>query len=264
MKFGIREVADLTFKRISGIGPDTFRIDTAKMSTLEGQTTTVYAQGGAGNSRLAAWEGEKNLTFTIEDALMTLESMSALMGSEIDQSVTGHKKLTIAATNFAGYYEVTAETLFRETETGIDCPTTIHIPKAKLQTTLNIPMSPTGDPATFTFTFDAFPAGKDKTLCTIDINTAEAEAKLTDDVFTTSVILHANELATGEKLTVTGDYPYIAVEMKNSKYIVVLEGDDTKQSTTIQQDAFFNLTDGESQFRDKILKPGRTYHFTVC
>lgn len=38
-------------------------IDTAKTSSLEGAATTVYAQGGKGNPRLIAWDGEKTLTF---------------------------------------------------------------------------------------------------------------------------------------------------------------------------------------------------------
>jgi hypothetical protein len=45
MKFGIREVCDLTFTKQagSGKGPSSFSINTAKMSTIESQTTTVYA-----------------------------------------------------------------------------------------------------------------------------------------------------------------------------------------------------------------------------
>lgn len=66
MKFGVREIANVTFKAKQDvkIGSSTFRIgqpvlyiDTAKTSTIEGAATTVYAQGGRGNSRLIAWEG---------------------------------------------------------------------------------------------------------------------------------------------------------------------------------------------------------------
>ena len=73
MKFGIREVCDCKFTSQDGKDLD-FTINTAKMSTLESASTTVYAQGGRGFSRLAAWEGEKTLTFTIEDAILTTES----------------------------------------------------------------------------------------------------------------------------------------------------------------------------------------------
>ena len=65
MKFGSRECVDLTFKTTSPnqrIGKTVFKkkytpcfyIDTARTSTLEQQTTTVYAQGGRGFNRLIA------------------------------------------------------------------------------------------------------------------------------------------------------------------------------------------------------------------
>jgi hypothetical protein len=38
------------------MGQPAFHIDTAKTSTLEQATTTVYAQGGKGNNRLIAWD----------------------------------------------------------------------------------------------------------------------------------------------------------------------------------------------------------------
>jgi hypothetical protein len=66
MLFGVREIANVTFKALSAqqIGTATFKkyqpvlhIDTAKTSGLEQAATTVYAQGGRGNSRLIAWEG---------------------------------------------------------------------------------------------------------------------------------------------------------------------------------------------------------------
>ena len=182
MKFGIREVCDLTFTKITGIGPDFFNIDTAKMSTLESSSSTVYAQGGKGNSRLIAWEGEKTLTFTVEDALLTLESFWALTGADkaiSENSIT----YTIKTTSFAGYYSIAARTFVRD-ETGIDKVAIINIPKAKLQTSLNLAMAPTGDPSTFTFTFDAFPNNReDNILCTFTIN------ELSDDVI--------NDISTG-------------------------------------------------------------------
>lgn len=55
--------------------------DTLRTSTLEGAATTVYAQGGRGYTRLIAWEGERTLTFTMEDALLSPESFSILSGA---------------------------------------------------------------------------------------------------------------------------------------------------------------------------------------
>ena len=75
-------------KNLQKIGPYTFQkgqpvfyMDTAKTSTLEGAATTVYATGGRGNTRLIAWEGEKTLTFTVEDALLSPVSFAMLSGA---------------------------------------------------------------------------------------------------------------------------------------------------------------------------------------
>ena len=90
MKFGVREIANVVFRAKTAvkIGSTTFKagqpvlyIDSAKTSTLEGAATTVYAQGGKGNTRLIAWEGEKTLTFTVEDALLSPIGFSILSGA---------------------------------------------------------------------------------------------------------------------------------------------------------------------------------------
>lgn len=90
MKFGVREICNVVFKAkaTTKIGTSTFAkgqpvlyIDSAKTSSVEGAATTVYAQGGPGNTRLIAWEGEKTLTFTVEDALLSPIGFSILSGA---------------------------------------------------------------------------------------------------------------------------------------------------------------------------------------
>ena len=90
MKFGVREICNVVFKAKADttIGTSTFKagqpvlyIDSATTSTVEGAATTVYAQGGRGNTRLIAWEGEKTLTFTVEDALLSPIGFSILSGA---------------------------------------------------------------------------------------------------------------------------------------------------------------------------------------
>ena len=92
MKFGVREIANVVFKAKNEqkIGPFTFKkgqpvfyLDTAKTSSMEGAATTVYATGGRGNTRLIAWEGEKTLTFTVEDALLSPVSFAMLSGAGV-------------------------------------------------------------------------------------------------------------------------------------------------------------------------------------
>lgn len=92
MKFGVRECCDVVFrakapmkvgKRIFYKGEPVIYFDTLKTSTLEGAATTVYAQGGRGNARLMSWDGERTVTFTMEDALISPEGLSILTGAGI-------------------------------------------------------------------------------------------------------------------------------------------------------------------------------------
>ena len=283
MKFGVREIANVVFraKADTKIGSANFKagqpvlyIDSAKTSTLEGAATTVYAQGGRGNTRLIAWEGEKTLTFTVEDALLSPIGLAVLSGAgllevakdktkysdsetseevfvhmtsnafmsnadgtgtidlsdallegesiadadifvvETDKdgsltstvytgsavsakgqtiTVTGAKaqsnvfvdfyvkkskdkvsELQIDAENFAGYYYVEADTLFRRQADGVDLPANITLPNVKIQSNFTFSMASSGDPSTFTFTMDAFPGytyfdNKKKVLCVMQV-----------------------------------------------------------------------------------------------
>ena len=90
MKFGVREICDVVLKakanqkvgnKIFYKGEPVIYFDTLKTSSLEGAATTVYAQGGRGNSRLVAWEGERTVTFTMEDALISPAGFMILSGA---------------------------------------------------------------------------------------------------------------------------------------------------------------------------------------
>lgn len=92
MLYGIREICDVVLraKGVQHIGTKTFHrdmpvlyFDSLKTSSLEGAATTVYATGGRGNTRLIAWEGEKTVTFTMEDALISPVSLSVLSGAGV-------------------------------------------------------------------------------------------------------------------------------------------------------------------------------------
>lgn len=331
MKFGVRECANITFraKQKTKIGTATFEvgqpvlyIDTATTSSMEQASTTVYAQGGRGNSRLIAWEGEKTLTFTVTDALISPISLSILSGAKLtkksrtnkvhvhatsnvvmtvtgttgtidlssvlpdfganvsvdsgddapiylmsmdaDGSLTGGmitsgtnaaplditfdgttqtltvNNPTIKGTNtaattgtyfldyyviknaaavselqltpddFAGYYYVEADTLFRQQSTGVDMPANLTFPNVKIQSNMTISMAGTGDPSTFDFTMDAFPGYTyfDKTkkvLCVIQViedvgavEGAEPESVMASDSRENNDVTNTSAAATGE------------------------------------------------------------------
>lgn len=325
MKFGIREICNVVFRAKSKVkigntifkeGQPVLYIDTAKTSTLEGAATTVYAQGGRGNTRLIAWEGEKTLTFTVEDALLSPLGLSVLsgaglikgtatekvhvhtttmqivnkldeedvgasgkyngtglaagnfivdlteatsricedaplfvMGIDKDGSLTGSfykakvinntilqltgdsegvdfsggagpegvtvmvdyytiknsdnvSEIQIDAENFAGYYYVEADTLFRRQDDGVDMPANITLPNVKIQSNFTFSMASTGDPSTFTFTMDAFPGytyfdKKKKVLCVIQV----IEDATGADTVWNSVMPHADD----ETIDINGD-----------------------------------------------------------
>jgi hypothetical protein len=82
-------------------------------------------------------------------------------------------EMQIDADNFAGYYYVEADTLFRNTD-GKDLPANITLPNVKIQSNFTFSMAATGDPSTFSFTMDALPGytyfnNKKKVLCAIQV-----------------------------------------------------------------------------------------------
>lgn len=98
MKFGVREICDVVLKAKAAtkIGNKIFYknepviyFDTLKTSSMEGAATTVYAQGGRGNARLVAWEGERTVTFTMEDALISPEGFMILSGAGLIEATEG-------------------------------------------------------------------------------------------------------------------------------------------------------------------------------
>ena len=127
MKFGVREICDVTFKATAEnqkVGTKTFKkyqpvftIDTAQTSNMEQASTTVYAQGGKGYNRLIAWEGEKTLTFTVTDALMSPMGLAVLTGAGLinaDEKNTVHVHVTIDANVKEGVATIDYDTLADE------------------------------------------------------------------------------------------------------------------------------------------------------
>lgn len=96
MKFGVREITDIVFKAKTSqrLGDYTFAkgepviyFDSAKTSTVESASTSVYAQGGRGNPRLLAWEGDKTATLTFEEAMLSPLGFSILSGANLIENV---------------------------------------------------------------------------------------------------------------------------------------------------------------------------------
>ena len=118
MKFGVREICDVVLKAKANqkVGNKIFYknepviyFDTLKTSSMEGAATTVYAQGGRGNSRLMAWEGERTVTFTMEDALISPAGFMILSGAGLIEG-SEDKKINVHVAEQSDEVYVDAET----------------------------------------------------------------------------------------------------------------------------------------------------------
>ena len=129
MKFGLRQIANVVFRAANPMsigsatfakGQPVFYLDTAKTSSMESSATSVYATGGRGNTRLIAWEGEKQLTFTVEDALLSPISFAMLSGAGVlkgasDSTKVVHFHQTTNATISGGKIDLSGALLTGET-----------------------------------------------------------------------------------------------------------------------------------------------------
>ena len=100
-KYGIKEVANVYFEALesdsaNGIeaGDIVLYLDTLKVSTIETTAENVAAQGGWGNPKLVMWDYGKEINLTLEDALISLESLRFMMGGAIKRSAAG-KEVTV-------------------------------------------------------------------------------------------------------------------------------------------------------------------------
>ena len=97
-KYGIKEVANVYFEALdadksNGIekGDIVLFLDTLKVSTIETTAENVAAQGGWGNPKLVMWDYGKEINLTLEDALISLESLRFMMGGAIRRSAANKK-----------------------------------------------------------------------------------------------------------------------------------------------------------------------------
>ena len=114
MRYGIREICDVVFKAkgVCRVGNRIFYkdepimyFDTLKTSSLEAASASVYAQGGRGNPRLIAWDGDRTLTFNMEDALISSEGLQILSGAGLMEA-SSKKTLKVHSTSQLGGADV--------------------------------------------------------------------------------------------------------------------------------------------------------------
>lgn len=160
-KFGIKEVADvkffnigdvtsvdgtgITFKTGKSINDAVLTLDTLKVSTIEFTAEQSEARGGKGNAPLIIWDYGREVNVTLEDALISMDTLALLFGDVDDVT----NVIEINANKFPGNYTVVGRTFARDQQTGKDHLFTFHIPNAKIQSENTITMEAEGDPTVF-------------------------------------------------------------------------------------------------------------------
>ena len=157
-RFGIKEVADVHF---FAIDPDVTDVasalttyendgitavisfDTLKVSNIESTAENSEARGGKGNAALISWDYGREITVTLEDALMSMETLALLFEND---TTAENGTVIIDANKFPGTYAVIGTTYARNEVTGEDEVFKFVIPKAKIQSETTLTMEAEGDP----------------------------------------------------------------------------------------------------------------------
>ena len=90
-KFAIKEVADVIFFDTETGKPVLF-FDTLKGSSIENGAESANATGGQGNGNLVTWNYGRTATLQMQDALLSMESLSLLSGNEVEESANITKR----------------------------------------------------------------------------------------------------------------------------------------------------------------------------
>ena len=102
-RYGIKEVADMTFYHIGSTGMPEYPVlylDTLKVSTIEQTAEQAEARGGKGNPPLIIWDYGKEITVTLEDALFSAKSMAIMFGNGQVKTYDGEKAYIMKTEQF--------------------------------------------------------------------------------------------------------------------------------------------------------------------
>jgi hypothetical protein len=133
------------------------------VSNLEFTGETAEARGGKGNTVLMSWDHSREATLTLEDALLSVETLNAMLSSNEIGGDEDSAIITIDAAGFPGTYTVIGKTYARD-EDGTDQFLTFVIWKAKVQAEASFEMSADGDPSTLNMTLKVLRASEDATI----------------------------------------------------------------------------------------------------
>jgi hypothetical protein len=154
---------------------------TLKVSNLSITSETSDARGGKGNAKLLSWDHSREGTITLEDALLSLDCLEALMGDGSGGTDEGFVKIT--SDSFANNYCIVGTTFARDQATGQDHLFTFFVPNAKVSTELNLEMSADGDPTVFNMELNILRASKEDGTMVALIAAPEEYDKTSGSIF---------------------------------------------------------------------------------
>lgn len=209
-KFGVKEVADVRFYPANALkvdeangrlvfaekdstgakyGPSDLKLTftTLKVSNLEITSETTDARGGKGNAKLLTWDHSREGTLTLEDALLDMNTLQALMGDKQGMIDKANNVVKITTDSFAENYCIVGTTYAKDQKTGKDHLFTFFVPNAKVGTDLALEMSADGDPTVFNMSLTILRASEtDSTMVALiaadDAYDAEGKTSIFDDV----------------------------------------------------------------------------------
>ena len=101
LRYGLKEVANVIFFDVSTNKPAIF-FDTLKVSTIENESESAEARGGQGNGKLMSWDFGRSATLTMQDALLSDNSLAMLAGNAVKNDnvkVVGREVKTVEGTS---------------------------------------------------------------------------------------------------------------------------------------------------------------------
>ena len=178
--FGIKEVSDVAFYNVGDVeynegkltakADPLFILDTLKVSNIENTAEQTEARGGKGNASLLIWDHSREVTITLQDAVLSPKTLSLMFEGDV---ANADEVITISANTFPGTYAIIGKTFARDVKDGKDRLFTWYVPKAKVNSEVTLTMEAEGDPTVFDMSLRVL-RDSDGTMVRMIRETAEA------------------------------------------------------------------------------------------
>lgn len=155
MGFGIKEVCDVAFYKEGDVeyvdgalnikANPLFILDTLKVSNIENTAEQTDAKGGKGNAPLLTWDYGREITISLQDAILSDKTLSLMFENDAEAA---NQVIEINANKYPGVYTVVGKTFAREMKGG-DTVFTWFVPRAKVNSEVTLTMEAEGDPTVF-------------------------------------------------------------------------------------------------------------------